>query len=198
MCATCYCEAPAAFVIVFACWIIFAVALVLRKKPAQASDKIKAPRSWFGFALQALSYALVWSIYREWFSPIVPNFAVNIVLQILAAALAISGVILAIKAIRELGQQWSLEARLIEGHHLITTGPYRLVRHPIYTAMFAKLIATGIVLSTWWALLAALIVFLVGTLIRMRFEEKLLADAFGATFDSWRAKVPALVPFVRL
>jgi len=85
-----------------------------------------------------------------------------------------------------------------QGHDLVTTGPYKLVRHPIYTAMLGKLIATGIVLSVWPVLLASVAIFLIGTLIRIRFEEKLLSGAFGEKFAEWRSRVPGLIPFVKV
>ena len=47
-------------------------------------------------------------------------------------------------AIKELGKQWSFQARLIEDHKLVTSGVYQIVRHPIYAAMLGKLLATGI------------------------------------------------------
>ena len=93
-------------------------------------------------------------------------------------------------AIRELGKQWSLEARLVEGHKLVTMGVYSWVRHPIYTAMLGKLIATGIVISHWLVVLIAIVIFLIGTFIRTRFEERLLGDAFGEEFTKWKARVP--------
>jgi protein-S-isoprenylcysteine O-methyltransferase Ste14 len=63
--------------------------------------------------------------------------------------------------------------------------------------MLGMLIATGIVFSHWIALVAAIVVFLIGTRIRTQIEERLLRDAFGKEFEDWRAKVPGLVPFVR-
>jgi len=78
------------------------------------------------------------------------------------------------------------------------TGPYDLVRHPIYTAMLGKLIATGIVISDWRVVLIAVVVFLIGTFIRTRFEERLLGDAFGEEFSRWKARVPGLIPFVKI
>jgi protein-S-isoprenylcysteine O-methyltransferase Ste14 len=99
-------------------------------------------------------------------------------------------------AIRTLGRQWSLGARLIEGHKLITEGPYRLVRNPIYTGMFGLLLATGLAISHWIGLLIAIIVYAVGTVVRVHSEEKLLRGAFGAEFDSYARRVPAVIPFL--
>jgi len=120
------------------------------------------------------------------------------VLQIVGVVLAAGSVWLAVLAIKELGRQWSLAARLTEGHKLITTGVYGIVRHPIYTAMLGILLATAIVFSHWVALMAAVAVFLIGTNIRTNLEEGLLRDAFGEEFKSWEAKVPGLIPFVKI
>lgn len=126
------------------------------------------------------------------------QFAVNIALQTISILLAIWSVWLASSAIRELGKQWSLQARLIEGHKLVTGGVYQIVRHPIYTAMFGMMLATGLVFSHWSALAAAVIVFVIGTRIRTNTEERLLRDAFGKEFEEWKAKVPGFIPFVKL
>ena len=191
-----YYASVTAFAVVIVCWFVFAAAFILRRRPNAAKDAVKAPKSWLGFALQGTAYLPVWVVHRTpMFSSFIgENFILNIVFQSAAMVLSVSSVLLTMSAIRELGKQWSLEARLVEGHKLVTTGPYKHVRHPIYTAMLGKLIATGIVLSHWAVLLGAVIVFLIGTFIRTRFEERLLSEAFGEEFTRWRNKVPGLIP----
>jgi len=85
-------------------------------------------------------------------------------------------------------------ARTIEGHELITQGPYRLVRNPIYLAMFGMMAAFGLSLTIWPGLLAAIAIFLIGTMIRIRSEEKLLRATFGAQFEEYARRVPAFLP----
>ena len=188
------------FVAVISLWFFFAGIFLLRKKPATTPDKTFAPRSWFGLALQGASFGLAWSLRRSpLFSPIIDGqFALNIVLQILAVLIAAGSVWLAMAAVKELGKQWSLQARLIEDHKLVMTGVYGFVRHPIYTAMLGMLVATGIAYSHWIVLIAAFVVFIVGTKIRTSLEEGLLRDAFGQEFETWKAKVPGLIPFVKI
>jgi len=70
-----------------------------------------------------------------------------------------------------------------------------VVRNPIYTGMFGMLLATGLAISHWIGLLIAVIVFAIGTLVRVRSEEKLLREAFGEEFVAYAGKVPAVVPF---
>lgn len=180
-------------------WFIFAGIFLLRKKPESAPDAKRAPASWIGLILQGLGFGIVWAVRRTPFaSPFIDEqFTANIALQLNSILLAIWSVWLASSAIRELGKQWSLQARLIEGHKLVTSGVYGIVRHPIYTAMFGMMAATGLVFSHWIALAAAVIVFVIGTRIRTNTEEGLLRDAFGEEFTNWEAEVPALIPFTR-
>jgi len=188
-----------ALTIVIVCWIAFAATFLFRAKPPGTTDAVNAPKSWLGIVLQGCAYFPVWAIQRRpFFLPFVHSlYALNVALQLLAAALSIACVVLTIRAVQELGKQWSLEARLVEGHELVTTGPYSLVRHPIYAAMLGMLIATGIVLSYWAIIIGAVVVFLIGTFIRTRFEERLLREAFGEQFERWRSRVPGLIPFLK-
>lgn len=115
-----------------------------------------------------------------------------------AVILAAASVWLAMSAITELGRQWSLAARLTEDHKLVKTGVYAIVRHPIYTAMLGLMIATGLVLSNWIGLAAAIVIFFIGTRIRTHLEEELLREAFGEEFIVWKERVPSLLPFVNI
>lgn len=187
-----------AFGAVILCWFVFAATFSLRKKPETSPDKEKAPKSFLGIVLQGVAFALVWSLHRTpLFSAFADNYEINIVLQIAAILLSVSSVWLTMSAVHELGKQWSFQARLVEDHKLVTSGVYGIVRHPIYAAMLGKLIATGIVLSHWSVLVTAVAIFLIGTLIRTRLEERLLAGAFGQEFEHWKSRVPGLIPLVK-
>lgn len=147
--------------------------------------------------LQSIGYALAWIAPRPNFAPIVP------MPKWAEIAVAAAGIVLAAlslwlmwRAIIVLGKQWGYVARIIEGHTLITEGPYNLVRNPIYTGMFGILIATGLAASRWPMLIAAILFFLCGTWVRVHREENLLRQSFGAEFEVYRSRVPALIPWL--
>jgi protein-S-isoprenylcysteine O-methyltransferase Ste14 len=96
--------------------------------------------------------------------------------------------------VKTLGKEWSLTARLVEGHKLATSGPYAYVRHPIYAGMLGMLVATGLAISHWISLLAGLLIFFIGTIIRVRSEDRLLREAFGEQFENYAQRVSAIVP----
>ena len=183
------------FYAVIFCWFAFAAIFLFRKRPPVQQESIRDRRALWPMALQAIAYAAVGAVHRHPASPLFTP-AWNPVLGILAVLLAGSSVCLVLVSVRTLGRQWAIAARLIEGHTLITAGPYRFVRNPIYSGMFGMLLATGLVVSRWLGLLLGIVLFLVGTIWRVRLEERLLRAQFGPEFAQYRAKVPALIPGV--
>jgi len=104
-------------------------------------------------------------------------------------------ILLAVWARRHLGRNWSAAVRIGEGHELVRTGPYRLLRHPIYTAVLGMCVGTAIASSQYHALLAVAMV-LMAYIRKSRLEEQILRKTFGAEYDAYRRHTWALVPLV--
>jgi len=100
-------------------------------------------------------------------------------------------------AVAHLGRQFRINAGLYHDHELVRTGPYAVVRHPIYASMLLMLVATAALLTRWGWGAASIAAFLAGTEIRVRAEDRLLASRFGERFAAYRSQVAAYVPFVR-
>jgi protein-S-isoprenylcysteine O-methyltransferase Ste14 len=182
---------------VIMCWWLFALTFWLRKRPPKARVAKRDWTSLTGMFLQGAAYGFVWlnPLRRKAFSP--AQFGSQVLewaLAVLAVAVAVASVWLVNSAARRLGKQWALAARLVEGHELIQDGPYRFVRNPIYTGMFGMLVATGLAAGRWLNLLIAIVLFAIGTYIRIRSEERLLRQAFGSEFEAYARNVPALIP----
>ena len=178
------------------CWWLFALTFWLRKRPPRAREAKRARASYFGLLLQALGYFAVWvgPLRRGQFSWADSRPVWAWAMAALVVAIAASSVWLVNWAARRLGKQWSLGARLVENHVLIERGPYRFVRNPIYTGMLGLLIATGLATARWISLLGAVVLFGIGTWIRIRIEERLLREEFGERFDEYARRVSALIP----
>lgn len=184
-------------VVVAGAWVAFEVGLFLflRRRPGQAREGARDTRSRIGLALQSLSYVVVFASMREPFTHIASlGQVLDLALAVSTAALSVASVWLMRSAFATLGAQWSLTARVLADHKLIMEGVYGLVRHPIYTGMLGLLLATGLAASHWIGLLAGLVVFWTGTIIRVRSEERLLRAAFGARYDEYARRVPAVLP----
>jgi protein-S-isoprenylcysteine O-methyltransferase Ste14 len=179
------------------CWMAFAAVFIFRKSPPKALEAKRDRLSLLGIVLQGVAYFLVWlQLPGKPFLPPVALLAgsAGIVFSVATVALAVGSVWLVASAVRTLGKQWAFAARLVEGHKLITAGPYRFVRNPIYTGMLGMLVATGLAMEHWKHLVVAIVLFAVGLAIRVRSEEKLLRAAFGKEFDDYAKRVPAVLP----
>src|ERR1035437_5213159 len=100
-------------------------------------------------------------------------------------------------SVRHLGRQFRVHAGLHEDHELVTSGPYRIVRHPIYTSLLAMLASTLFILTPWQWAVPSIVLFVAGTEVRVYTEDGLLASRFGERFLAYRKRVPAYLPFVR-
>ena len=71
-----------------------------------------------------------------------------------------------------------------------------MVRNPIYTSMLLVICATAVVIAPWQLFIVSLVLFAIGTEIRVRTEENLLAGKFGEDFQQYKKSVPAYIPFL--
>jgi protein-S-isoprenylcysteine O-methyltransferase Ste14 len=94
-----------------------------------------------------------------------------------------------------LGRNWSSEVQILSDHQLVRTGPYALVRHPIYTAILGLALGTAVVSGRVVSLLGASM-FAYAYVRKLRIEEGALGETFGAAWDDYRKRSWALVPGV--
>ena len=103
------------------------------------------------------------------------------------------GVAIAIWARRHIGSNWSGLVTLKQDHHLVCTGPYRWVRHPIYTGLLLAVLGTALVLGEWRGIVALVLLIAAHTL-KARREETLMVRHFGSAYEDYRRKTRFLVP----
>ena len=117
-----------------------------------------------------------------------------LLLAAIGSLLAVAGGALVLISRVELGPSWSLVPRADQG--LVTTGPYRLVRHPIYLAFTLLTTGEALAFSSWPALLIVLSGILPTLAWRARAEEKLLSRTFGERYAVYRQRTRMMIPFV--
>ena len=113
-----------------------------------------------------------------------------------AAVVTALGLLFSVWARVHLGRNWSGVVTIKEGHELIDTGPYALVRHPIYTGLLTAIFGTALARGEWRGVLAVLIVF-AALWRKLRFEERWMNEHFGERYVEYRGRAPALIPFWR-
>jgi protein-S-isoprenylcysteine O-methyltransferase Ste14 len=137
--------------------------------------------------LSAPSIPLSWLYLQLWPVGIWPFW--------LGAAVMVAGLLFAIWAREHLGRNWSRSVTIKKDHELITSGPYGVVRHPIYTGILAGFFGTAIALSEVRGWIAFVLIGL-ALWLKLRMEEQWMRLEFGETYAAYTHQTAALVPYV--
>jgi protein-S-isoprenylcysteine O-methyltransferase Ste14 len=113
----------------------------------------------------------------------------------LGAAVTIVGLLFAVWAREHLGSNWSRSVTIKQGHELITTGPYAVVRHPIYTGILTGFLGMAIAISQVRGFIVFVLFFLVFW-IKLRMEEQWMRSQFGEAYATYAHQTAALVPYL--
>lgn len=114
-------------------------------------------------------------------------------LGIAGAVLAVAGLAYTCWARATLGQYWSGIVALKQDHKLVQDGPYRNVRHPLYTGLLAATLGAALAYGFWRSLLGAALLW-TAFISRSHREDALLAGQFGADFELYRGRTGQLLP----
>lgn len=172
-------------------WFVWMLAFIQPKGLKRGQEKARAKSSRWGIAVVMVAFVFAFAYVRA-------GELIKPVAELIGSMILVPpSVVLAWWAVRELGKQWRYQAAISEGHELITTGPYRVVRHPIYASMLMMLLAT-VLAWTWWPMaLMAIGLYVIGTEIRVRAEEKLLTAHFGQAYIEYKQRTRAYIPLIR-
>ena len=113
----------------------------------------------------------------------------------LGAVITVSGLLFAVWARDHLGRNWSRSVTIKQDHELITSGPYAVVRHPIYTGILVGFLGSAIAMAEVRGFVVLVLIFLVFW-AKLRMEEKWMHAEFGETYDSYVRRSAALVPYL--
>jgi protein-S-isoprenylcysteine O-methyltransferase Ste14 len=148
-----------------------------------------------------LMIALVWGLWVLYS----PRFALGLLVQrtipdgmairLTGTIITLLGLGFAVWARVHLGKYWSSMPAIRVDHKLIRTGPYSVVRHPIYTGILFGFAGTAIIIGDLLALVAFFLI-LATYLWKIWMEEKYLQEEFGDAYARYKKEVPALIPLL--
>ena len=174
-------------------WIVFFVywGIAARNSAATKSSESKASTWLHQIVITAALLLLFIPVpgLTGWFLP------QRLSLIVAGAIVQAVFILLAVWARRHLGRNWSGTVRIGVDHELVKTGPYRFLRHPIYTAMLGMFLGTAMASGQYHALLGV-VMLIFAYLRKTRLEEQILGQTFGPEYDDYRRKTWALVPFL--
>lgn len=125
----------------------------------------------------------------------------NISVPTRSTPMAIAGLViclvgfgLAVWARRHLGKNWGVPMSLKQGHELVTTGPYQVIRHPIYTGILTAMLGSSLVAGWFW-----IVLFLVAAsffVYSAKTEERLMLQQFPETYPEYKRRTDSLIPYI--
>jgi protein-S-isoprenylcysteine O-methyltransferase Ste14 len=170
-------------------WLVYWLIEARNTAPTQKSESLLTGVLYRGATI--IGILLIFGLERPW----ARLWPVSVPLLCIAVMLMICGFSFAIWARRHLGRYWSARVTLKEGHQLIESGPYDLVRHPIYSGLLLSMAATVMTIGTLQSVCGYTL--LVGALIfKLAAEERLLTTNLGRAYHDYRKRVKALIPGV--
>jgi protein-S-isoprenylcysteine O-methyltransferase Ste14 len=182
--------------IISGCWLIFVaiwvLAAVSTKRAVYRETRAQRLRYW---VLLVIAYLLLFYGPRLPYPlnlGIIPHVAPT---AWAAAVLCVIGLVFAVWARVTLGRNWSGVVTLKEGHELVERGPYRFVRHPIYTGILTMFFATALAQGHLSGFVGTLLMF-ASFWIKLRDEEKLMLQQFPKRYADYRRRVKRIIPFV--
>ena len=167
-----------------------ALALARRASAAEsdAHDRATLRRLWIVITLACVSTGVARAV--------VPGLRYTLTPAVRTLAIALFAVGLAIRwsAIAALGRLFTVNVAIRDGHHLVTRGPYALVRHPSYTGLLVAFIGLAVSFGSWLGLPVLLVPVTLVVAQRIAVEEHALAGAFGAQWAAYAGRTKRLVP----
>jgi len=175
---------------------------VIRYPFERRAKKVGVNKSFFGrreSGLLALAFLGLWLVPLLYAltgfpapldRPFIPAIAVLGILVLCGALL------LFYRSHADLGKNWSISLQIRDEHRLVTSGIYRYIRHPMYTSFFLLAVAQVLLLPNWFAGLAGLVGVGILYTFRVRQEERMMLERFGADYRAYMAQTARLIPWI--
>lgn len=187
-----------------AIWLIWIVYWMIAARGTKATQRVESTASRLGHVVPLVIAA--WLLFARTLpgcarssGTILPGFlcdsviAPNRAVYFAGVAVLVAGLAFSVWARRWLGRNWSGVVTLKQDHELVRGGPYRYVRHPIYTGILFGFVGSAIARDEWRGVLAVAIAYL-ALWRKLRLEERWMVERFGDAYREFQARVPALIP----
>ncbi len=177
-------------------WYVIRYPFERRAKRVQVVSNARTPSETIGLAAALFGLAILPGFYVATGFPQSADYPAR------AWSVALGTIIFALalwvfrRSHKELGRNWSITLEIREKHKLVCTGPYALVRHPMYTSFLLMGLGQAFLLSNWVASLAGLIGFAILFFLRVNKEERMMLENFGPQYRTYMERTKRIIPYL--
>jgi len=186
----------ALWVLLVVTWYVLRIPFARRSKRTNISRDSRGMAERSRLAISTVGLGVIPFIYVATGWPRFASYRPEPILFLLGMLAAAAAIVLFRLTHKALGKMWSVTLQLREGHKLVTSGVYRTLRHPMYSAFWLMALAQALLLPNWVAGPAGLIGF--GALFALRIgpEERMMEEAFGDEYRAYRDRSWRIVPYI--
>jgi protein-S-isoprenylcysteine O-methyltransferase Ste14 len=179
------------FSLIWLVWFVYWMISARGVKPVQRRESVASRAGHIVPLVIAVLLLVVPTLPLPWLTTqILPQSAA---LALVGVAITVVGLALTVWARRTLGTNWSGTVTVRKEHELITAGPYRYVRHPIYSGLLLGFVGSALAWGQWRGLLA-LAIATYALWRKWRMEERFMGETFGTVYADYAARTPAVIP----
>jgi protein-S-isoprenylcysteine O-methyltransferase Ste14 len=183
------------FFALWVAWVAYWWAMARRVKVNARRESVRSRRSYAGLILLAFMLLALPDLPIPFFNRRFLPYLTWPLWAGIGAVLVAAGLAFTVWAREQLGRNWSDIVTIKVDHELITSGPYRVVRHPIYTGLLLAFAGQAIARGEWRGLVGAAL-GLWAFRLKSQVEESLMREQFGPAYQAYSQRVASLIPFV--
>lgn len=181
------------FTITYVIWFL-TEALLNRLLHSKSTDKQNTDKNSLVIIWVTVIIANILAVYlsMRYYFPIYTDSS----FRYLGLIVIVIGIILRFSAVVSLGKFFTVDVTIREDHKLKTDGVYKFLRHPSYFASLISFIGFGISINSWIGLILIVVAVLTVFIYRIKIEEKILIEQFGAEYLEYKKTTKGIIPFV--
>jgi Putative protein-S-isoprenylcysteine methyltransferase len=177
-------------------WYVIRYPFERRAKRVRVVASRRTTSEIVGLAAAVIGMAVIPAIYVATGFPEAADYPAQVWAVVVGALVYASALWLFRRSHKELGRNWSITLEIREKHKLIRTGPYALVRHPMYTSFLLMAVGQAFLIANWAVAAAGLLGFAVLAILRIGKEERMMRDTFGDEYVAYIRQTKRIVPFI--
>jgi len=184
-------------------WVLGIIAWYIVRRPFERRAKrvrvVSSRRTLVenvGLASAVLGLAVIPGLYVATGIPEAGDYTLRAWAVVLGTILFTSAMWVFRRTHKELGRNWSISLEIREKHELISSGPYALVRHPMYTSFLLMALGQAFLIANWVVGLAGLVGFAILFFLRVNKEERMMLEIFGTRYRDYMERTKRLIPYL--
>lgn len=177
-------------------WYVIRYPFARRAKRLRVVQDQRSKIETIGLAAALLGLAVVPGIYVATGIPRMADYPAHAWAVGVGTILYVAAMWIFRRTHKELGKNWSITLEIREKHQLVCSGPYALIRHPMYTSFLLMGLGQAFLLSNWVVGLAGLLGFAILYFLRVDREERMMLQYFGPEYRAYMDRTKRIIPYL--